>query len=363
MNALLFEFHQETEIDRLYREILSGKYEIGRSRAFIVFEPVQREIFAADFRDRVVHHYVIGRLEPYMERLFIQDSYSCRRGKGTHFGVKRIDHFIRSCSRNYTCDCYLLKIDIQGFFMNINKELLYLKVVEVIERYYHDFDRTILIDLCRKIILHNPVENCYIKGSREDWKGLPPSKSLFSSGGKKGLPIGNLTSQIFANLYLNDFDQYVKRNLKFAYYGHYVDDCVLVDCDKRLLSASIKHLSDYLYTTLGLRIHPNKIYLQHYTKGVVFAGIYLLPYRKYAGKRIKHKMHKAMINQYLAAYVEDNEMMMANLRQWVSAVNSYFGLCKHYQTYRLRKSLVERISFRDPVGFDSAFQIANLKAE
>jgi hypothetical protein len=175
-NAMRFELNQEEEVTSLYEELLTGNYQVGLSRAFIVFEPVQREIFAADFRDRVIHHYIIARLEPVFERLFIYDSYSCREGKGTHFGVSRIDGFIRSCSQNYTRDCYVLKVDIQGFFMNIRKEILLEKVLFILKKQYKGFDKELLSDLCKKVILHNPVPDCIVKGVERNWEGLPKNK-------------------------------------------------------------------------------------------------------------------------------------------------------------------------------------------
>lgn len=209
-NALQFELNLEQEVERLYNEIVLGNCNIGRSTAFIVYEPVQREIFAANFRDRVVHHYLINKLEPIFERVFIYDSYSCRKGKGTHFGIKRVSKFIRSCSQNYTKDCYILKVDIQSFFMNIDKAMLNRKLAQLIEKHYQGFDKSLILDLVNNLVRYNPVPNCVIKGSRKDWEGLPDSKSLFRTQGEVGIPIGNLTSQIFANFYLNDFDQYVK---------------------------------------------------------------------------------------------------------------------------------------------------------
>ena len=126
-NALAFEIDYEQNLLQLCKEINNGTYKIGRSIAFIVDKPVTREIFVADFRDRVVHHLVIGKLNNLFEKQFIHDSYSCRIGKGTHFGIQRIDKFIRQCSENYTKDCYILKLNLQGFFMSINKNILFEK--------------------------------------------------------------------------------------------------------------------------------------------------------------------------------------------------------------------------------------------
>jgi retron-type reverse transcriptase len=357
-NAIRFELNQEEEVRKLYEEILSGSYQISPSRAFIVFQPVQREIFAADFRDRVIHHYLIGRLEPVFERLFIYDSYSCRKGKGTLFGVSRLTGFIRSCSRNYTRDCYVLKVDIQGFFMNIRKEILLQKALTVIEKYYKGFDKELLKDLCRTVILHNPVPDCIVKGSRKDWEGLPAGKSLFSSNGRVGIPIGNLTSQVFANLYLNEFDHFVKRELKQKYYGRYVDDCVFVSPSREELQQLIVRLSDCLKETLGLDLHPKKVYLQHYRKGVLFVGMFVKPFCRYVGKRVQHKMNRKMINDYQSLRESNAPSIFEEMGQWLSSVNSYLGICRHGNTYHFRTHLANRLNNNLFITFDKELHVA-----
>jgi len=360
-NALRFELNLEQEVQSLYQDIVSGKYVIGRSCAFIVYKPAQREIFAADFRDRVVHHYIINKLEPIFERLFIYDSYSCRKGKGTHFGASRVAGFIRSCSQNYKQDCYVLKVDIQGFFMNIRKDLLIEKLETIILKHYKGFDKELLLAITRQVVSYNPVPNCVIKGSTDDWQGLPESKSLFRTEGRDGLPIGNLTSQVFANVYLNDFDQYVKRELKMQYYGRYVDDCVFVHSSKEHLKDVKQKIGDYLSSKLGLTLHPKKHYLQHYTKGVQFVGVFIKPYRQYVGRRIQKNMNRTFVNDYRTVFANNENEYSENLKHWLSSANSYLGICKHYNTYRYRQQLCKYLD-GNPVGihFNEAYEIAKI---
>ncbi len=229
MNALAFEIDYESKLFELGEEIKNGKYEISRSICFISFEPVQREVFAADFRDRIIHHLIYNYINPYFERLFINDSYSCRIGKGTSYGIERVDHFIRSCSKNYKNDCYILKMDIKGYFMSMDRNILYEKVEKILNRFKPEikFDFGLVLYLVRKVIFHDPTGNCIIRRIKNDWAGLPKSKSLFFAGKDKGFPIGNLTSQLFGNIYLNDFDHFIKHKLGFRYYGRYVDDFLL----------------------------------------------------------------------------------------------------------------------------------------
>ncbi len=176
---MAFEVDYESKLIQLLEDINTNNYHPGKSIAFIVNRPVKREIFAADFRDRIVHHLIINKLNPIFEKDFIRDSYACRVGKGTHYGIKRIDIFIRRCSQNYQEDCYILKLDIQAFFMNINRKLLFEKLYDYILEKYQKPDQIIIIELCRNIIFYSPVDNCIIKGLKSDWNGLPKSKSLF----------------------------------------------------------------------------------------------------------------------------------------------------------------------------------------
>jgi RNA-directed DNA polymerase len=340
LNALAFEMDYESNLVQLYEEINNGTYLIGRSIAFIVDKPVKREIFAADFRDRVVHHLVIGKLNHLFEKQFIHDSYSCRVGKGTHFGIQRIDRFIRQCSKNYTKDCYILKLDLQGFFMSINKNTLFTKLSQFIKEKYQQADKDLIIILCRQIIFNVPTKNCIIKGNKNDWDDLPETKSLFHSKPTCGLPIGNLTSQVFANFYMDSFDHFVKHDLKIRYYGRYVDDFVIVHENKEYLKSLIQKFSEFLKSELQVTIHPNKIYLQHFTKGVKFLGVIIKPHRIYIANRTKGNFYLAIQQQNKIArhHKPNNDEQAA----FLSSMNSYLGILKHYKTYKLRKHMIRK---------------------
>lgn len=338
INALKFEQHFEEEIFRLHEEIISGRYEPKRSIAFIVNKPVQREIFAADFRDRVVHHFIIGKLHSLFEHQFIKDSYACRVGKGTHYGIRCIDEFIKECSVAYTRDCYILKLDIQGFFLNINKRLLIEMLKSFLDKKYSFNDREFVLSLIKKVVINNPATNCIIKGRKSDWDGLPKNKSLFNSPNGCGLPIGNFTSQVFANFYMDKFDHYIKHDLGIRYYGRYVDDFIIVHEDKMYLKSLIKQISNFLQNELHLTLHPKKIYLQHYSKGVPFLGAIIKPGRIYIGKRTKSNFYQAIQNQntvVLHSKPTKEEQLM-----FQSSMNSYLGIMKHYNTYKLRKRML-----------------------
>lgn len=342
MNALAFELDVEEKLLDLLYEINEGTYRIGRSVAFIVNRPVKREIFAAGFRDRIVHHLVVNKLNHLFERHFIYDSYSCRIGKGTHFGINRVNGFIRSCSQNYTKDCYVLKLDIKGFFMHINRTILWHKVESIINNYYFEGDKALLLSLCRQIIENDPTAQCVFKGGLQSWRGLPRDKSLFYSPYNCGLPIGNLTSQVFANLYLTGFDHFVKSELKVRYYGRYVDDFVLVHENKHFLLYLIPIIQNYLNTKLHLDLHPKKIHLLHYTKGLKWLGAYIKPYRTCVSHRTKTNLYLSIMKSN--DLVRSRRPEMEEIEHFVSSINSYFGLMRQFQTYRLRKKMFHRFS-------------------
>jgi retron-type reverse transcriptase len=337
-NALSFEVDYENNLVQLCNDLNNNNYEIGRSIAFIVKKPVIREIFAADFRDRVVHHLIINKLNPLFEKEFICDSYACRVGKGTHYGIKRVSGFIQNCSHNYTGDCYILKLDILGFFMHINRFILFERLEKFIQVKYQEPDKELLIQLCKEIIFNEPTQNCTIKGSTKNWEGLPNNKSLFHSAPGCGLPIGNLTSQVFANFYMNSLDHFIKYDMGIKYYGRYVDDFVIIHPDKEYLKMIIPLLTSYLSTSLQLTLHPKKQYLQHYTKGVRFLGTVIKPNRIYIGNRTKGNFYMAIQKQNKV--VENNIIQLEQLNQFLSSMNSYLGIMKHYKTYRLRMGML-----------------------
>ena len=342
VNALAFELDFERELVRLWKDINNNTYKVGRSIAFIVKEPVQREVFAADFRDRIVHHLIAEKINSLFEGEFIQDSYSCRTGKGTLYGIKRIDAHIKECSENYTRDCYVLKLDIQSFFMSLDKTILYKNLEHFLQARYNHSDRPIILRLIRQIIFYQPENKCVIKGNRSDWNGLPYYKSLFWSAQNCGLPIGNLTSQIFANFYLHSLDKFVAEKLKIKHYGRYVDDFILIHQDKQVLLDAHKKIKSYLWSNLRLNLHPRKFYLQHYSKGVRFIGAIIKPNRIYIGTRTKTNLYKK-IRKEIPVMAQGVGETLKGLEHFISSVNSYLGFMRYYNTYRLRNHILDKI--------------------
>ena len=317
-SQLSFELCLEDNLVLLWKELCRREYVVGSSICFIIRDSVLREVFAADFRDRVVHHILYNRLSPFFERRFICDSYSCRPGKGTLYGVQRLEHHIRSCSKNYTEDCYVLKLDIKGYFMHIDRRILY----GIIERSLPgDFpERESTLWLCRLVIGCEPVVNCRIKGNIHEWDALPRDKSLFHTESDCGMPIGNLTSQLFSNIYLNEFDQWIKRTCGIRHYGRYVDDFYIVHEDKSFLQGMIPRIRDFLRRELALTLHPHKVYLQHCTRGVRFLGFAVYPFHRLPSKKILGRAKRRFFE------IEAGEHSPEGMR---SVINSYLGMFRH----------------------------------
>lgn len=222
--------------------------------------------------------------------------------------------------------------------MSIDKGILFEKLKVFINDRYKELDKDLVVELCRKVIFYDPTKKCIIKGKRENWQGLPPNKSLFYSPKNYGLPIGNLTSQILANFYMNLFDHFIKYDLKIRFYGRYVDDFIIVHPDKEYLKSVIPKIKNFLEKELQLTLHPNKIYLQHYTKGVKYLGAVIKPYRTYIANRTKGNLYHAIRKQNLIA--RGHKPTEEEKGKFLSSMNSYLGIMKHYKTYRLRQRII-----------------------
>lgn len=336
INALEFEVDYEVNLVKLWKEVNARKYKIGKSICFMVTKPKIREIFAADFRDRIVHHVVMMRLEPLFEEVFIEDNYNCRKDKGTLYGVKRLFEKIKECSNNYTEDCYIGKFDMQGFFMSIHKSTLWKMLKEFINDKYNGKDKDILLWLIEKIIMNCPQYGCIRKSHIKMWNRLSKNKSLFTCGDDYGLPIGNLTSQCFANFYLHSFDIMLEN--KFKYYGRYVDDFYVICKKKRIISSYIPTIKCYLWNSLRVRLHPNKIYIQHYKKGVKFTGSVVKYNRMYIS-------NSTVSNTYMAINRFNGKISAENIEHFVQSLNSYWGFMKHYSSYNVKVKIFKLISY------------------
>lgn len=336
--ALQFEVNLEENLIQLYTQLKTRTWNPGKSTCFMVRKPVRREIFAAPFRDRIVHHILIRRLNSTFEKYFIFDSYACRKGKGTHAAIKRVEHFVKSQTNNGKSKTYILKMDIKGFFMNIDKNLLWQKLEFFIDKNYKSNSSDFEKYLCKEIIFNDPTKNCMIRSPLSEWKLLPKDKSLFTTKQGCGLPIGNLTSQVFANFFLSEFDHFIKHTLKVKSYVRYVDDCVIIHKDKILLKTIVRESKKFLTNKLNLTLHPKKIYLQSVFNGVEFLGTYIKPTYTVCSRRVKNNFVESLKNY--ANLANNHKLSKEELKNCLASINSYLGIMGHYKTYKLRRNQI-----------------------
>ena len=336
-SAIVYEMNYESNLIALRDRINTRTYQPGKSICFVVTRPRYREVFAASFEDRIVHHYIGLRLEPLFELVFSPRTFNCRKGKGQLYGVKMLEADIKEASNSYTTDCYIMKLDLQGFFMSIDKSMLARMIDKFIVKYYKGNDIDDLRYLCQVVVLHCPEKNCERHSPREMWGHLPANKSLFTNGEGKGVAIGNLFAQLFANFLLNELDWYIEE-LGIKYHGRYVDDFYCIHKDKQVLLSAVPKIRAKL-AELGLSLNPKKFYFQHYTKGVEFTGAVVKPYRTYCCNRV--------LTNFIAAVRKLNRSKnIDDVTHAVCSINSYLGLLRQSNEYAQRLKILKMIEPR-----------------
>jgi hypothetical protein len=323
-NALKFEINDGENLCKLEYELKNRTYHPSRSILFAAKKPKLREIFAADFPDRVVHHILVNSLEKIYEPIFIHDSYASRDGKGTHTAKERLHKFTRQITKNGHARAYYLQLDIKDFFTSINKEILF----TIIKRKVTNLE---VLWLTENILFWDCTKSYLQRGSPQLLSNIPDNKTLFGKDNRRGLPIGNLTSQFFANIYLNELDQYVKHVLKAHYYLRYVDDFVLLSSDATELSAWRARIEEFLTNRLKLRLHPKRRKLLPISNGIDFLGYIIRPRYILVRQRVINNL-KEKIRQFRQAKVKD-------FRKFHDMVASYLGHFKHANSYRLTNKL------------------------
>ena len=288
-----FSLHLMDNILDLHRELVDGTYRHGCYEAFRINDPKPRDIHKASVRDRLVHHAIYRILYPYFDTKFIFDSYSCRRYKGTHRAINRFREYSRIVSKNNTRTAWVLKCDIRKFFANINHQIL----GNILKKHIRS-GKTILL-------LSRIVRSFHTEGNPDI-----------------GLPLGNLTSQLLVNIYMNEFDHFMKRTLKTKHYIRYADDFVILHEDKKYLERLLPQISEFLETRLKLSLHPDKVFIKTIASGVDFLGWVHFPHHRIPRTSTKKRMFR-------------------NLRhnQKEESLSSYQGLLSHGDTYELRQKI------------------------
>jgi retron-type reverse transcriptase len=313
----VFNLDLEKELLRLQRGLIDQSYRHGRYRDFLVYDPKQRLISAAPYRDRVVHHALCNVIEPLFDRSFIDDTYACRKGKGTHAAVNRYSRYARKFR-------YVLKCDIQKYFQSIDHEIL----CGIVERKIR-CARTLW--LIREIV-----------GSRSDtnWPFYFAGDDLFTPlQRRRGIPIGNLTSQFFANVYLDGFDHFVKEGLRLPYI-RYVDDFVAFGNEKERLQQANQSMIDFL-ASLRLKVHPKKCRTHRVSEGVRFLGYRIFPTHRLLSKDNALRMRRRL--KKMRALYQEGEIPLTRVHQ---SIQSWIGHASHADTYRVRSRILGSVVFQ-----------------
>ncbi len=286
-----FSFHLMDNIFALHSDLTNHTYWHGGYQAFNISDPKPRNIHKASVRDRLLHHAIYRVLYPFFDKTFISESYSCRLKKGTHKALNRFRSFGYKASQNNTKTCWILRCDIKKFFANIDHKIL----LGILNSYIPDKQ---IIWLLKEII------------------------ESFSSKPGIGLPLGNLTSQLLVNIYMNEFDQFVKHKLKIRYYIRYADDFVVLSDDKNYLENLIFPISEFLFEELKLQLHPNKVSIKTLASGVDFLGWVNFPYYRILRATTKRRMIRRIAESPMS-----------------ETLNSYLGLLRHGNTKKLKKQI------------------------
>jgi len=324
-SALRYEQDMEINLLDLHDDLIAGTYRPGRSICFVVTRPKAREVWAAEFRDRIVHHLLYNHIGARIESSFIADTCACIPGRGTLYAATRLEAKIRSATQNWSRPCFYLKCDLANFFVAIDKRVLAQQLgARISEPWW--------LALAQQVLMHDPRTDYETRSPRHLFARVPQHKRLTSQPAHLGLPIGNLSSQFFANIYLDALDQFAKHTLKARHYIRYVDDFIFLHESPQQLNQWLAQVEAFL-PGLGARLNPSKTILQPVDRGVDFVGHVIKPWRRTTRKRSLAQALK----RTAAAPAED-------LRE---TANSYFGLLgQASHSARGRESLARVVLLR-----------------
>lgn len=314
-DVIYFQHNLEENLSTLYTSLKKQTYKPGLYTGFYVCDPKIRLIHKATVPDRVVHHIVSIILEKIYEPTFYAHSYSCRKDKGTHRGVIALQKMAKKVSKNNTRTCWVLKCDIKKFFASVNQRILF----EILKRRIKDQD---FLELLHKII-----------------NGFYSDRTIDLSN-KKGIPIGNLTSQLFSNIYMDDLDQFIKHKLKIKYYIRYADDFMILSHDKTELEDLVGPIQTFLKHGLDLDLHPDKIIYRKLTSGVDFLGYIVFPYYILPRTKTKRRLIKKIrrkVKEYKRGKISKDTLNQT--------IQSYLGYLSHADAYKFKQQLQNLIWF------------------
>lgn len=323
-SALRFEQDLERNLVQLHEELANGAYRPGRSICFVITRPKPREVWAADFPDRIIHHFLYNQVADQFHRRFIIDSCACIPGRGTLYGAQRLYAKVRRQTQNWSRPAYYLKLDLANFFVSIDKRIVWpLLAKHIPEAWWRK--------LAAQILFHDPRENFEYRGDPALIDLVPPHKRLLSALPYHGLPIGNLSSQFFANVLLDALDQHIKHTIRARHYIRYVDDMVLLHESPQWLDAAKVEIEAFL-PGLGLSLNPRKTILQPVSRGVDFVGYVIKPWRMEVRRRTLHAGLAAIES------ASDSETL--------EIINSYLGLMRHASSHHDRARIANAARHR-----------------
>lgn len=343
VQALEYMPSASVDVEWLAEEVYHFNYKPSTSACFMVTFPKLREVFAAAFRDRIIHHWICIRLLPSFEERCHElgdVSHACRKGYGTKTAVQQVSDGIERVTRHMQKKAWIYKGDIVGFFMHICKHRMWDMLKELIEDKYHGMDKDYLLYLTEVTVFHSPEKDCYIKSPYHLWKDIPADKSLFYNGDGIGEPIGNLTTQLFAGYYMSFLDEFIVKLFEGKNYSYTrsVDDFVIVCDDRAFLKSSIRAIAKFTHDRLGLECHSDKIYFQPASHGVKFLGQIIRYKRRYIINRTVGRMinrTKECIKE-----CEAGTMTLMRAEHWATVFNSYFGFLVQTNSWKIRKEIM-----------------------
>lgn len=303
-----FQFNLMDNILSLHQDLINRSYKHGGYQCFKINDPKPRIIHKASVRDRLLHRAVYRILYPFFERTFAPDSLSCRINKGTHKAINRFRLFAYKVSKNNTKTAWALKCDIKKFFASIDQQIL----IKILQEYIPDVN---IMELLSGII-----------------------SSFCSTEIGKGLPLGNLTSQLLSNIYMNKFDQFIKHKLKIKYYIRYADDFVILPSDKKQLEDMVPQISNFLQEKLKLSLHQDKIIIRKHYQGIDFLG-----YVSFSHYRILRTKTKRRMFEKIERRIKELKQGRISEESFNQTVQSYFGVLKHCDSHKLEKEINNRI--------------------
>lgn len=381
-----FEVSMEESISKAATELYDRTYRLQPARVSMIHYPVKREVFTPAVIDSFVSHMLYMMLYPMYEQLFDDDCYSCRIGKGTLYGINRLEHHLLSVSENWTKPCFVYLYDIAGYFISINHEVLYGFLEEDLDklrgrrvpgdlfvrgivsrsewkqiagkRWSEVRDIDFILWLSSLFVFRKATDNVIFLSPKSEWDDYPYWKSMFNASEGEGIIIGDVSNQLFSNVNGLRIDRYFRYTLHARHKGRYVDDGYNVGRDEKQLEDAGASFKEFLESGLKQRLHPDKIQIVNAHEGVDYLGARILPFRRYVSERTKKQFFRTLeqVNKRLEDDFSPEAVLEGSIR-----ISSVLGHLKPFKTYNIRKCVLDYPEINRALAFDEAFTKASPK--